>query len=246
MTKKQNLVIIGDIHGKWNQLINLIENKYIENSTLIQVGDFGVGFIDKQSELKRLQEFNKKLKNFNNVLYVIRGNHDNPAYFNGNYEFSNLKLLKDYSTIEINGLKIALIGGAISIDRMQRILEMKNFSFYNPNYEIYWPDERFILDKNLANTIKNCTYIITHTAPDFCWPNNKFGFSPLVEHFAKNDKNLKKDLTKERNDMTKLYNILREKNNIKKWFYGHFHASKLTVHEGIEFHLLNINELKMI
>lgn len=247
MNDNKIVAVIGDVHGNWNTMYNSIKQRGIEDAMLIQLGDFGVGFINEHQERKNLEDLNAKLAERNIVMYVIRGNHDNPARFNGDYEFSNLKLVKDYTVIEApNGDKIAMFGGALSIDRKPRIREMMEYAKYNVDKETYWYDENFVLDRKLAKEIKDCKYIITHTSPDFCWPDNKFGFGQLVEHFAMGDGKLKTELKHERHQLTELYNILKENNPIAKWYYGHFHTSKITVHDGIEFHLIDINEIKEI
>ena len=51
---------------------------------------------------------------------------------------------------------------------------------------------------------------------------------------------------KERTDITKMYEILKENSLIKKWFFGHFHKSQITEYEWTEFHMLGINEFKEV
>ena len=65
---------------------------------------------------------NAVLRKINSVLYCIRGNHDDPSYFNDNIiNKSNVKLIKDYSIISVGDKNILCIGGAVSIDRKYRI-----------------------------------------------------------------------------------------------------------------------------
>lgn len=236
--------VIGDVHGNWNTMVKDIESRDIRDTTVIQLGDFGVGFIEQHQERKNLEAVNERLKASNIMMYVIRGNHDKPDYFNGDWEFSNLKLVKDYTVITVDGDDILLVGGAISIDRKPRLAEMMEYAKYNVSRELYWHDEHFVLDKKLASKVKGCRYVVTHTSPDFCWPDNKFGFGQLVEHFIMlGDKKLRDELPAERKNLTELYNILKENNVIDKWFYGHFHNSKLTEYNGTDFHLLGIHEI---
>lgn len=236
--------VIGDVHGNWNSMMRLIEHRDIRDTVLIQLGDFGVGFIEKNQDRKNVEAVSERLKALNIMMYVIRGNHDNPDYFDGSWEFSNLKLVKDYTVITVDGDDILLVGGAISIDRKPRLAEMTEYAKYGKDRESYWYDENFVLDKERAHEIKGCRYVITHTSPDFCWPDNKNGFGPLVEHFILlGDKKLRDELPVERRNLTKLYNILKENNVIEKWFYGHFHRTELTEKDGTDFHLLDINEI---
>lgn len=239
--------VIGDVHGNWNSMIRLIEHKEIKDSILIQLGDFGVGFIEPHQERKNLIALNDRLAALNNTMYVIRGNHDNPAWFQGGNDFGNLKLVEDYTVITVDGDDILLVGGALSIDRKPRLKDMTEAAKYNIFKESYWYDENFVLDKKRAHEIKGCRYVITHTSPDFCWPNNRNGFGPLVEHFILlGDTKLREELPIERRNLTKLYNILKENNVIEKWFYGHFHRTELTEKDGTDFHLLDINEIHKV
>ena len=52
------------------------------------------------------------------------------------------------------------------------------------------------------------------------------------------------DLDIERNSVTQIYDILKKNNNIHKWFYGHFHDKFFTEKDGVQFHGLDIMELK--
>ena len=115
------ILLLGDIHGNFEYVKYLIKNHQISDCTIIQVGDFGVGFTHESNQIEVLMHLNKFLKLKNITMYALRGNHDDPKYFLGNHMYSNLKLVEDYFTLEIDGHKILLIGGAISIDRNQRI-----------------------------------------------------------------------------------------------------------------------------
>jgi predicted phosphodiesterase len=226
------MIFIGDIHGNFQALHHQIEFSDIKNETLIQVGDFGIGFkpdVD-MSNLKRLNTF---LCNRNISLHVIRGNHDKPSYFDGDWNFTNIRFLPDYSILHKDGLNILFIGGAISIDRVYRE-EDKN----------YWKDEVFRLDIDFLKGVRNINTVVTHSAPMFCDP---VGIKArIVDDFISVDNKLKDDLIKERTELSWAYNILNESNNIKQWIYGHFHASNRSTLNNINFVGLNINEFYKI
>ena len=40
--------------------------------------------------------------------FVVRGNHDNPAYFTGEFDTDNLKLLPDYTVVNVNGINFSI------------------------------------------------------------------------------------------------------------------------------------------
>jgi len=234
--------MLGDIHGNFNFLKNQIQSKKIADCTIIQVGDFGIGFTHKENDEITLKNLNDFFESYNVNLYAIRGNHDNPDFFDGSFNYSNLKLLKDYTTLNIDGFNFLFIGGAISVDRTQRIKENASNIKYGSKKRCYWEKEVLEYKPEIVKSLQGIDIVITHTAPDWCAPNNKLGFGSFVEDWSKYDRSLITDLLSERNQMSNLFLDLYENNKIKKHFYGHFHDSKFETHDGVDHHLLNINE----
>jgi len=225
---------LGDIHGDFYCIERFCrKNKEKKKINLIQVGDFGAGFdfnIPGQFMIK-MDSLNGILAEYNITLYVLRGNHDDPQYFTGTYEnfWSNIKLMPDYSVVEIEGKRVLMVGGAISIDRLGRA-EGKS----------WWSDEVFVLDEEKLKIIKNIDLVVTHTSPKFCFPTE---FNSLVYSFAAYDPTLLGELTHERELITRMYDILEANGNpMEKWFYGHFHSEKHRKYDNTEFNLLSINQ----
>lgn len=248
--KHKNFYVIGDTHGVHRVIKNYIKGHDLENQIMFHVGDFGVGFKERKKEISELRDLNNFLKDKNIYLHVIRGNHDDPSFFIGQNIFSHLKLVKDYTVVSINNQNILMVGGAISPDReiiIERMLMYAQMGVLKGAE--YWEDEIFKLKELTIKKLKDIDYVITHSAPDFVFPINPMSneynsHGSFVESFVQNDKKLKDDLNKERKDITKMYQILKDNScNIKKWFYGHFHKSKSEVVDGTEFRLLNINEI---
>lgn len=240
----KNLIFLGDIHGNFNYLKWYIKTHDLTDCVIYQVGDFGIGFTTEYNDMNTLGDLNRVLKKRNIQMYAIRGNHDNPKFFDGHLanHFDNLHLLADYTVIDIEGTKILGLGGAISIDRKLRLNEMLVGEIYGRKTELYWPEEVFVFDEEKLKTFENIDVVVTHTAPDFCVPTNKTGFGDLVEHFVKNDANLLQDLREERTLLTKMYEILKEKNKPFLYLYGHFHINHHDNFDGCEFRVLGINE----
>lgn len=237
------IYFLGDIHEEFEILKQQIISFDIRDCYIIQVGDFGIGFKDLENNKQILGHLNKFLRIRNIDMFAIRGNHDDPKFFNGDYYLSNLKLLKDYTQLNINDINFLFIGGAISIDRMKRIKRNEiNKSLDNPN-RCYWKDEVFNFDEDKLNSIEGVDVLVCHNAPDFAVPNNNFGFSDIVLEFAEDDSNLIKELIDERKVITKAYDILSEKNNIKHFIYGHFHRSYNMKIVDTNFRVLNCHEL---
>ena len=57
----------------------------------------------------------------NNWIVFVRGNHDNPAYFDGAmFNAKRFITVPDYSILQACNHTILCVGGAISIDRIYR------------------------------------------------------------------------------------------------------------------------------
>ena len=236
------ILCLGDIHGNFNYLKHQIHSKKITDCTIIQVGDFGIGFTHKENDEQTLKGLNDFLKDVNVNLLAIRGNHDNPLFFNGNYDYTHLKLIPDYTTLKIDGHNFLFIGGAISVDRTDRIKENNSNLKYGSKKRCYWLDEGIVYRPEILKSLNNIDVVVTHTAPDWCHPNNKLGFGSFVDSWAKYDISLISDLTYERNQMTNIFLDLYENNKIKDHLYGHFHNSYFEISDGVNHRLLDINE----
>jgi len=241
-------IYLGDIHGAWKTIKSLIDRYKLgdneEVTYIIQVGDFGIGFNNKY-DLQTLEDLNKFCATKNLILIACRGNHDSPYYFLGNHIYSNLKLVPDYTTMEIDGKKHLFVGGAVSIDRRYRINRDILNSHNGSSQKSWWENEVFVLDREKLKDITGVDVVVSHTAPEWCYPDNRKGFGEFVDDFAYSDKELYADLKKERDDMTEMFNILQSNGNwIKYHVYGHYHASEITMNGYCNHYLLNINEFR--
>lgn len=247
------ILILGDTHGNFREfcrkLDKLTNNKHELDITILHVGDFGIGFKEtERQEVNFLKELNNFLKERKTTMYAIRGNHDSPNYFTGEYSYSNLKLISDYTILNIDGKKILLAGGAVSIDRRTRLNQMQQYASVGRDIETYWFDEAFNLNSEILLELTDIDLVVTHSAPGEASPVNDYNnqymsHGYLVESYSKNDSELKNDLNKERQGLSEMLRILKEKNNIKSWYYGHFHSSKKENIDGIEFVLVDCNEI---
>jgi hypothetical protein len=112
-------------------------------------------------------------------------------------------------------------------------------------HESWWPDEIFELHIDKLKDLKDINIMVTHTAPDYCFPDNKMGLGPFVNGIIKDtgDVNLKTDLMYERNQMTHAFQIVKMNNDIENHYYGHFHKSDVLNMYGTKHRLLNVGEL---
>ena len=224
----KNIGYIGDVHGNFNHIIWWLKQGHHKKITLIQVGDFGIGFKPVAEDLV-LKLLNQELEKRESLLLVIRGNHDNPDYFDGNHDYEFIKFLPDYTEMEIDGLNHLFIGGAVSIDRCLRV---KNVD--------YWENEKFICDLEKVKSMKNIDIVVTHSAPDFNLP---IGLNGIVYGYAQKDSDLLGDIEKERSSLSDIFNEIRKKSNPQLHFYGHFHNSKSETINDCRHIMLDINEV---
>lgn len=247
----KGIVVSGDIHGDFAPLVYKCCNQYGMTDTLIIVaGDCGFGFAKKVFYDKIYEKCRDKLTKANNWLVFVRGNHDNPAYFeNGVIKHNRWMTIPDYSVIKACGHSILCVGGATSVDRRYRIQD-KHWHPIDTNDplapNVYWPNEQPIYDEAKLDAIDKCSAIdtvITHTSPSFCELSSHFG----LEDWAMHDNGLMDDVKHERKVMDNLYNYLYTKNHpLCYWFYGHFHESWHAKIDDVLFNMLDIMELREI
>ncbi len=249
------IVISGDIHGDFNLLVNKMCVQYrMENTLLIVAGDCGFGFQNRGYYGNVVKKNAKRMNEANNWIIFVRGNHDNPAYFDGcTFKHKRFIAIPDYSIVKACGHTLLCIGGAISMDRSFRLeaweqLQKKRHQpplhrsegIYEPNY--YWPNEKPVFNSELLDKIiskQSIDTIVTHTAPSFCELHTKQG----LYKWAENDAQLTTDVQKEREIMDSIHHMmLINKQPVTHWCYGHFHQSWHSDIEGILFKMLDIME----
>ncbi|MDB4314467.1 metallophosphoesterase [bacterium] len=218
------ILLLGDIHGEFSWLRSELISKDIRDCTMICVGDFGVGFVGGlRREQNRLEKLNYILAKRNVNLLSIRGNHDDPAYWNEiDLGFSNIELIPDYTFREIEGEKFFFVGGGISIDR----------KFRTPNVS-YWNDETVCL---IEGFVRECDVLVTHSAPRWIGPNDKKG----IKFYCDRDPTLWDECVKEREDIGRLHELAKPKVS----YAGHFHVSATVINDNSRHYILDINEIK--
>jgi predicted phosphodiesterase len=241
------LLFLGDIHGDFGIIHKHIKLYDIKDAHIIQVGDFGLGFQSIKKEKRLLEMYHQKLVNNNVFVWAIRGNHDYKPYFdNDPFGLTNIKLIPDYTVLNLCNKNILCIGGAVSVDRSWRMTKNQKLGIHDgDDLKSWWHDEVFNLDIDKLSTYRDIDVVVTHTAPHYCPVDNICGFGPFVEGIINRgvDDKLKTDLLVERNQLTQAFQILKENNNIQSHIYGHFHKSDFVNVDGTEHRVLDINEL---
>ena len=213
------ILVIGDVHGKFDILIKYIKNAIQEHGTfshIIQLGDFG--YWPDDIKFKTLTPFFKDFLEEIRIPFLwIDGNHEDHSVLqsitsknekefiktHNNYLSTYAFYKKRGSYMTIENKILFFIGGAKSIDRLTRTLMYDYFLdeeiTREQSHEILQAAEKLLKEKKDI-------YIFTHTIP----------FDEKIDSIFR----IYKKETTWHNKF--LYEILM---NLKpvKWYHGHFH-----------------------
>ena len=224
--RTDKIILMGDSHSAAT-VTTFIRDKISEGETVVHVGDVGVGFGLESYALDNAKTWIGMLNDIcvkkNIVLYLVRGNHDNPLC----WTWPNRSNVIFVQTGDVgyfpNGKKTLFIGGGISVDRTIRR------QGYN-----YWFDE---ITEKLEHVTKT-DFVFTHDAPEeFNHPTRTLpnGWGWYVDR----DVMLMEDSRKQRANVTKICH----ESGAKFIISGHFHNSFKETLGEVKYQCLNINEL---
>ena len=241
----RDIFIMGDIHGEFHIAY---ARDGIKHACIILAGDCGFGFHHfKYYTGCMYQKAHRWLERNDNIIICVRGNHDDPSYYNGKLFYEErMMCVPDYTVIKGYHHTVLCVGGAVSIDRTYR----QDLQIFRPNGPRYWwEDEYPVLDTDKIKEITDAGYridtVVSHTCPDFCFPMDKGVTNSTMAHWLKIDPELRFDLLNERSCMTEIYHQLIDEYDhpVKRWMYGHYHASHKSIYDGMICQLLDINEI---
>lgn len=264
----KSIIAVGDLHGNFNDIAYFVKHYNFTNTAIIFCGDIGMGFYSTEYYKTVFDKISRIINKRNVHLIFLRGNHDNPLYFEGNFMSKSkcIHFVKDYSIInfyemdDINKINepysVLAVGGGLSIDRTWRIKQTEETARKHMRYhkgvdfataykecpQCYWPNEMPVYDEASLNEIKdndiNIRVICTHTSPDFTYPFTKEG----IRGWLLQDDKLEDDLNKERQVMTNLYEkVIADGHPLEIWCYGHYHIHNTEIIDNVKFYLLDMD-----
>lgn len=245
----KQIIVSGDIHGDFKGIVYKLCVQYGYTDTLLIIaGDCGFGF-EKPGYYETIyNQVAGRLRKANNWILFIRGNHDDPSYFSEEkVVYKRWRCVPDYSIIQACAHNILCVGGATSIDRLQRQEEnARRKEKGHLQTAVWWPNEQSVFDEDAFVFIPvemQIDTVVSHTAPSFCELYSHRG----LQSWAVMDSKLISDVDKERNIMDRVFKRLKEDDHpIERWYYGHFHQSWSGQREGVLFSMLDIEEFKEI
>ena len=120
-----------------------------DNSIIIVSGNGGIGLKSKQYYDETFGKLEKVLADNNCYLFFVRGNSDDPSYFeNRLIDFDHVKTIPDYSVIVLKTFNCLCVGGSYSIDKEWKLAQEKEFG-----KKSYWENEAPILDEKQLDDI---------------------------------------------------------------------------------------------
>ena len=224
------IVFIGDIHGEYGVVLDTC-NK-VRKKILVCCGDCGMGFANPGYYDNQFRKMNHRLEKTDNRCVFIRGNHDDPNYFEGKAvggwtpdDYPRIHMAdRGWEFLRLVGseLKACVLcgGGAVSVDRTMRV-----------DGVTWWNDEGIVRadPKEMAEAAIQAAggigslVIATHSSPSLAEPLENKG---VLTGWASVDSDIIRDCSDEREYLT---GVARELCSsavpVDGWWYGHFHKS---------------------
>lgn len=213
------VVACGDIHGRLGTLNIALRQANRMRKALtpdgekpsrmhfIILGDVGLGFPDDPDGSRRVTKMERMGKIYNATLYLLRGNHDNPAVWDSaiatrhasKQNHPHVVFLQD-GLMTIKDHKYFLLGGGVSVDKASRTAGVT-----------WWPGETVAPKLTEACIRKDVYGILSHTGPrPSTIPYTLPSYWAAAQH----------DVDVEQNVLKVVGNAIMP----KRWVYGHYHT----------------------
>lgn len=208
-----------ELRASMKKVLKNSANNYYNDSVIIVCGNCGIGSKSMKYYDEVFGKFNEVLKANNCFVLFVRGNNDDPSFFNEcKIDLSNVKTIPDYSVVLLNPFNCLCIGGSVSLDKEWKLSQQETFG-----KKLYWENEQPYFDeKTLDEILKKYQIgcVVTSTSPSFVFPGtNAFNKSRWV----KSNDGIKSTFSSERKVLDKIYNkIIDGETKPYIWVYGRF------------------------
>jgi len=223
---------MGDFHGGRELLKENLQKITATGSpsALIMLGDYDVHTAPEMLELKDL------LAEYSIDFYLLRGNHDNPMYWqdrdvSGVFEDEHFHLLHEVDGIQWGEVRFLTVNGAVSVDRTSLRFDRGHC----------WPETEPV-PKDAVDQIRKLReqygafdVLLSHTGVI----SGKTIKSEFTKSFASTDETLFEDLEKERALMQRI----QIASGVESHYFGHFHQRWQGDEHEIDCRCLDICEL---
>jgi predicted phosphodiesterase len=224
------MILVGDLHGNTERLYRAAKiATQTEATAVIQVGDLGLFAGNRREEL-----FHAACSEYPVPIYFIDGNHDDCRRWTTHtvvtrvWDDANLFYVPRGTVMELDGKRLAFMGGAASIDKEKTLAdgyhwdEFENIS-QNQVDRLYW---------NVAKRATRIDALITHDIPT----------SVCEAHFNDNNK-VKHGVSKDWKDPNMdIIESIWKTLDYPPLYAGHMHRAVI----GNNYRILGIDEFVML
>ena len=209
-------ICVGDSHTL--DMVSTFKNYLpsdFEKGIFLHCGDCGEGFSHPIKEKHLITKLYDYLKSIDSYLIICRGNHSNPVFFSddhwANKEFGDrVYFAPDYSIFNIEDKKVQIVGGAISIDRSERIIGKS-----------WWTNEEV---RFAPEQVEEVDILITHTAPTDSGIE-KASANNMVTHYHSVDFREGGNLLNELEEEARIVQNISDLSGCRSHFFGHMHQN---------------------
>lgn len=222
------LYICGDIQGKLKELTwEVAVREKITDSYIIVAGNIGAGSPGFDELYK--DKLESRLSEGNIKILSVRGNQDDPSWFDGKHDLEYIKFLEDHKQIEISGKTIYPVGGSISINRLELVKKNEELQKRGSKKKVYWKEEDIVRKKKDLPVKSNI--IVTHEAP--------ISFKPVIIRNLDEELPVYEDILSTR----KYLDTFLQEINIDSWYFGKYCKSYSGYYGKTLYHSLGELEL---
>lgn len=210
---------IGDIHGKFLELAQLLSGLPI-GAQMVCVGDIGLGFSDSL-EPSCLSEVDKVATERSQIVWMMRGNHDDPDIWlrrraKWNAALQSIRIPADIHRLKVGNIHVMMVGGGTSVDRTHPDRVQGDTWWKNEGVSTAAPKQIELM----VEAYGRADILITHAGAIEASPSLERD-KETFDHYSQTDPTLIAEVTAERELLSKIV----EASQANTTAFGHYHVS---------------------